>query len=109
MGVELLHRQPHPTGVQVTHQQLGTCCVQLLGQCVTHIAQALHRNAQAFEVAAAQAGQAGCTDTGEYPHGRMRRGITRGRCAGHMGRTLGDAIHVQRGGAAVHSDDETPL
>jgi hypothetical protein len=55
VSIELLHRQAHLPGIQVTDQQLGTRRMQLLGQRVTHIAQALHRHPQAFQVVAAQA------------------------------------------------------
>jgi len=47
--------------------------MQLFGEGVTDVAQALDRHAQAFEIVAAQARHRGGADTGEYAHGGMGR------------------------------------
>ncbi|VFT04547.1 Uncharacterised protein [Pseudomonas aeruginosa] len=54
-GHELLDGQLHPAGIEVADQQLGADRRQLLGQCVTDVAEPLHRDPQAFQVVAAEA------------------------------------------------------
>lgn len=106
---QLLHGQLHLAMVDVAHQQLGTCGVQLLGQRVTDVAQALHGHAQAFEVVTAQARHGGGADTGEYAHGSMGRRVARRRGAGDETGVLGDAVHVGHRGATVDGGDEAPV
>ncbi|MNH05364.1 hypothetical protein D3C79_646850 [compost metagenome] len=72
MGIELLHRQPHPPRVQIAHQQVSTRRMQLLRQRITDIAQPLHRNPQPLQVITAKAERSGGTNAGKNPHRRMR-------------------------------------
>ncbi|MNS60244.1 hypothetical protein D3C72_932310 [compost metagenome] len=55
----------------VADQQFRASGMQLLGQCVTDIAQSLYRNPQAFEVVAAKARHGRGTNAGEHPHSCM--------------------------------------
>jgi len=91
---QLLHGQLHLAVVDVADQQFGPGGVQLLGQGITDVAQALDRHAQALEVITAQACHRGGTDTGEYAHGGMRRRVASGAGAGDIAGVLGDAVHV---------------
>ncbi|MNZ49171.1 hypothetical protein D3C78_669320 [compost metagenome] len=95
MGAELLHGQLHLAVIDVTDQQFGTGGVQLFGQCVPDIAQALDGHAQAFEVVAAEPGHGGAADAGEHSHRRVWRGVARRGGAGDVLGLLGDAIHVR--------------
>ena len=102
---ELLHGQLHFALVDVADQQFGAGGMQLFGEGVTDVAQALDRHAQAFEIVAAQARHRGGADTGEYAHGGMGRRVAGGGGAGDEAGLLGNAIHVGHRGAAVDGGD----
>ncbi len=106
---QLLHGQLHLAVVDVAHQQLGTGRVQLFGQGVANVAQALDRHAQALKVVAAQARHGAGADAGEYAHGGVGRRIAGGGGAGDEARVLGDAVHVGHRGAAVDGGDEATV
>lgn len=105
MRAQLFHGQLDLAGVDVADQQFGASGMQLLGQGITDIAQALDRHPQALEVIAAQACHGSAANTGEHPHGRMGRRVASGAGTGDVTSLLGDAVHVGHRGAAVDGGD----
>ncbi|MNC28277.1 hypothetical protein D3C75_764760 [compost metagenome] len=77
----------------------------MLGQRVADVAEALHGDAQALEVGAAQTRLGSGADAGEHAEGGVRRRVAALGGTGDVAGVAGDAVHVGAGGAAVHRGD----